>query len=462
MRKIGEHAVVLGASMAGLLAARAVSEAYRHVTVVDRDALPEVGADRRGVPQGRHVHALQAGGSKILEMLFPGFLSDLAASGVPVLRDLSEAHFNFGGHLLCQQRHRLAGVAYLSSRAHLEHHVRERVRALPNVEIAQRCEVTGLLTSGGRDRVTGARVLCDPGAGAEQTVEADLVVDATGRGGRMATWLPELGYPPPAEERFALDIKYLSRRLRLTPGTLGPTRMVLIGAVPGRPTTLALIEQEDNWWLLTVAGYGGHHPPADAQGSLAFAGTVAPADVLAAIRDAEPLGEPVTHRFPASLRRGYERMPRFPAGLLAFGDAICSFNPTYGQGMSIAALQAVVLRDCLADGAEDLARRFFRAAAKPVDVAWRLSLGGDLALPEVRGHRPPAVRATNAYLDRLLGAAEADPAVAELFLKVLGFLEPPGRLFRPGVLGRVLVGGHRGHAAAPHSRPPSSAQVPRR
>jgi 2-polyprenyl-6-methoxyphenol hydroxylase-like FAD-dependent oxidoreductase len=462
MRKLGEHAVVLGASMAGLLAARAVSEAYQRVTVVERDALPEVSANRRGVPQGRHAHALQAGGSKVLEELFPGILSGLAASGVPVLRDLSETHFSFGGHLLSQQRHGLAGVVYLSSRAHLEHHVRTRVRALPNVEIAQRCEVTGLLSSGGRNRVTGVRVLDHSDPGTEQTLEADLVVDATGRGGRLATWLPALGYPPPAEERFAVDIMYLSRRLRLPAGALGPTRMVLIGAVPGRPTTLALIEQEDNWWMLTVAGYGGHHPPADARGSLEFAAGVAPAHILAAIRDAEPLDDPVTNRFPASLRRGYERMPRFPAGLLAFGDAICSFNPTYGQGMSIAALQAVALRKSLADGADDLARRFFRAAAKPVDVAWRLSLGGDLALPEVRGHRPPAVRATNAYLDRVLGAAEADSGLTELFLKVLGFLEPPTGLFRPSVVARVLAGGHRGRPAVPYSRPAGSTRVPPR
>jgi len=462
MRKLGGHAVVLGASMAGLLAARAVSEAYQRVTVVERDALPEVSANRRGVPQGRHAHALQAGGSKVLEELFPGFLSELAASGVPVLRDLSETHFSFGGHLLSQQRHGLAGVVYLSSRAHLEHHLRARVRALPNVVIAQRCEVTGLLSSGGRDRVTGARILDHSGPGTEQSLEADLVVDATGRGGRMATWLPALGYPPPAEERFAVDIMYVSRRLRLTPGALGPTRMVLIGAVPGRPTTLALIAQEDDWWMLTVAGYGGHHPPAGAQGSLEFAVTLAPAHILAAIRDAEPLDDPVTNRFPASLRRGYERMPRFPAGLLAFGDAICSFNPTYGQGMSIAALQAVALRKSLADGADDLARRFFRAAAKPVDVAWRLSLGGDLALPEVSGHRPPAVRATNAYLDRVLRVAEADSGLTELFLKVLGFLEPPTGLFRPSVVARVLAGGHRAHAAAPHAGQAGSARVPRR
>jgi hypothetical protein len=244
-------------------------------------------------------------------------------------------------------------------------------RALPNVNIAQRCEATGLLSSG--DRVTGAQVLhhSDPGNG---------------------------------------------RR--------------------SRPT----------WSSTRPAGAVGCQP----------------AHVLAAIRHAEPLDDPVTNRFPASLRRGYERMPRFPAGLLAFGDAICSFNPTYGQGMSIAALQAVALRHCLADGEEDLAPPFFRAAAKPVDVAWRLSLGGDLALPAVQGHRPLAVRATIAYLDRVLGGAEADPALTELFLKVLGFLEPPTRLFRPSVVGRVLAGGHSGHPAAPQSRPAGSAPVPPR
>jgi 2-polyprenyl-6-methoxyphenol hydroxylase-like FAD-dependent oxidoreductase len=199
-----------------------------------------------------------------------------------------------------------------------------------------------------------------------------------------------------------------------------------------------LIEQEDHW-ILTASGYGAeHHPPTDEPGYLEFIASVAPPDVLAAIRDAEPLSEIATHGFPASQRRRYELLRRFPEGLLAVGDAISSFNPLYGQGMSVAALEAVELRRCLERGERRLARRFFRATGKLVGPAWDMAVGGDLALPEVQGDRPLMLRLTNAYVERLLRVAEEDPVVAAAFNDVADLLAPPQNIMRPRVLWRVL------------------------
>jgi 2-polyprenyl-6-methoxyphenol hydroxylase-like FAD-dependent oxidoreductase len=442
MRRIGDHAVVLGGSLAGLLAARVLADAYDRVTVVERDPLPMTAENRKGVPQGRHAHVLLAQGAQILDGLFPGLLDDLAAGGAPVIRDLGEFRFSPGGHRLRLEGHPQEAITYQASRPYLESQVRARVRALPTVEIVDRCDVVGLVTTVARDRVTGVRILHGT-VGAVETLGVDLVLDATGRGGRATAWLAAIGYELPPEEQLPIHVRYATRHLRLRPGALGGEKFVAVGAEPDRPTSLVLFAEEQDRWVLTLIGYDRHHPPADPPGFLAFAETVAPPDVFAAICDAAPLDDIVAHRFPANLRRRYERLRRFPSGLLAFGDAICSTNPAYALGMSVAALQAVALRDSLASGDGDLARRFFRAAAKPIDMAWQLTVGSDLSLPQVQGPRPLPVRIINAYVNRVLTAAERDRMVAERFLRVAALQDPVTRLFRLPTALRVLLGNRR-------------------
>ena len=385
---------------------------------------------------------LVAQGTQILDELFPGLLDDLVARGVPVIRDLGELRFSPAGHRLCLTGRPTQPFICQACRPFLEDQVRTRVQGLPTVEILDRCEVVGLTTTTPRDRVTGVRML-PHAAVVEERLGADLVLDATGRGGRTPAWLAAIGYEEPPQQQLTIHLKYATRHLRLRPDALPGHKFVTIGAEPGRPTGLVLLAEEEDRWVLTVIGYGRHHPPTDPDAFLAFVETIAPPDVFTAIRDAEPLDDIVAYRFPANLRRRYERLRRFPAGLLVFGDALCSTNPAYALGMSVATLQAAALQATLASGDHDLGRRFFRAAAKPVNRAWQLTIGSDLALPQVQGPRPLPVRAINAYINRVLTAAERDPAVAEQFLRVASLQDPATRLFRPSTARRVVLGNLR-------------------
>jgi len=438
MTKLGEHAVVRGASMGGLLAARVLADFYETVTVVERDVLPETSANRRGVPQGRHVHLLLGRGSQVLEELFPGFLDELVAAGAPSFDgDMSKLYLSNGGHLFPRSGRAKDIPFFLPSRPLLESHVRRRVRAVANVTVLDGHDVVELTSTPPRDRVTGALVRARPD-GSERVLGADLVVDAMGRGARTPAFLEGLGYGRPAEDQLGMRLAYSSQLLRIPPGMLNEL-MVIIGPVPGRPTGMALFGNENNTWMFSVIGMVGREPPDELAEMLAFVEDFAPAHVLAAIRAGEPLAEVARYRMPSSQWRRYDKMRRFPAGLLVFGDAICSFNPVYGQGMTVAALEALALQRCLRRGEDGLARRHFQATAKAVGVAWQMATGADLSLPEVEGPRPLPVRIANNYVDRVLAAAESDIVVAEQFARVIAFLDPPTSLFHPALIARVAT-----------------------
>jgi 2-polyprenyl-6-methoxyphenol hydroxylase-like FAD-dependent oxidoreductase len=453
MNAIGERAVVIGAGLGGLLAARVLADRFERVTVIERDTLPASDEPRRAVPQGRHCHTLLPSGQLCLEQLLPGILAELIAGGAPTYRALGELRCLAGGHELA--RGDTGRQAVLASRPFIEGHLRRRLAELPNVALEERCDAVGLLAGERRDRIVGVRLLRRAPGSATEELPADLVVAATGRGARLPAWLEELGYPRPAEQRLDIDIVYATRPLRLRAGALGPDKLVLVFARPGLPRGLFLFAEEHDRWRLSAYGYGGHHPPTDPDDFEDFVASVAPPDVAAAVRAAEPLGPVVAHRIPADLRRRYERLRRLPGGLLPFGDAICAFNPVYGQGMTVATREALTLRDCLAAGPDGLERRFLRAAARTIDDAWTLATAADLAQPTIAGRRPARVRLVNAYLRRLHTAAERDPELALAFINVVAMIDRPHRLLHPGPVGRVLAGSLR----APR-RPAMTAPAP--
>ncbi|MCV7156770.1 FAD-dependent oxidoreductase [Mycolicibacterium brisbanense] len=440
MEKLGDHALVLGGSMAGLLAARVLSDFYETVTIVERDELGDDPVYRRGVPQGRLIHALSARGAQILDELFPSFLDELAAEGVPSWcdGDFSKLSITIGGHQMVRSGKSVLDPITMQypSRRLLERDVRRRVRDIANVTTLDGHDLLALTATSARDRVTGARVTCRS-TGHESALTADLVVDATGRGSRTPVFLEELGFGRPRQNELMVQLAYVAQLLRIPKGVV-EQYFTAVMPVAGRPRMLGLIGYENDTWMFAVGGMAGLEPPRQLAEMLQFVEDFAPAALLDAVRDAEPLGDVVHYRVPSNRWRRYDTMHRVPDGLLVCGDAVCSFNPIYGQGMTIAAVEALVLRDCLSRGTRNLPRRFYRAGAKKVRLAWQTAVGSDLALPEVAGSRPVSMRISNGYLEKVMTAAETDPDVAQQFLRVVGMIDGPTRLLRPGFVGRVV------------------------
>lgn len=441
MAHLGQHAVVIGASMGGLLAARALADHYEAVTVIERDRLPDGRAPRKGVPQGAHAHGLLARGRAALEELFPGLGEELVAQGA-VYGDVVDnvLWFNHGVYL----RNAPSGLqGLLLSRPLLEDGVRRRLLQLPNIRLQQEIAVLEPVYDRDAGRVAGVRVAAVGGTAEADTIAADLVVDGGGRGSRSPAWLEALGYERPREASVEVEIGYMTGHFRRKPEHLPGKQAVVMAACAPDWRVGVILAQEADRWIVTLGGYFGDYAPADPTGYIDFARSLQKPEIFEVIRDAELLSPLMPYRFTANLRRHYEELSRFPEGHVVFGDALCSFNPVYGQGMTVAATEALALRQCLAAGAQGIARRFFQAAKPLIDIPWQIAVGSDLQHPQVPGERTRQVRFINWYLGKLYQAGERDPILAERFLQVANLMQQPAALMHPGSALRVWKGRRR-------------------
>jgi 2-polyprenyl-6-methoxyphenol hydroxylase-like FAD-dependent oxidoreductase len=327
----------------------------------------------------------------------------------------------------------------------LEWQIRRLVTALPNVELWDQCAVEELAWTPDRQQVTGV-VLTRRATGERLTYRADLVIDATGRGSATPKWLEAAGYGAPREEVVRVDMSYASCVFDCLPGDPVDYKALMIDAVAPSPGRGGIaMEIEEGRWIAGIMGRGGDHPPCDHAGFLEFARSLPAPDLYQLIRRLKPLSDPIPYRYPNSLRRHYEGMNRLPAGLLVLGDAVCSFNPIYGQGMSSAALQAVVLDELLqgAQGVqgplgEGFSHAYFRRAATIVDTPWRLAVGQDFRFPDTKGQAAPGTALINRYVRQVERATHHDTEVYKAFLLVTALIKTPESLMRPRIMWRVL------------------------
>jgi 2-polyprenyl-6-methoxyphenol hydroxylase-like FAD-dependent oxidoreductase len=451
-KRVGGSAVVVGASMAGLCAARALSERFEHVVVLDRDRLPE-GPDARGqVPQGRHPHLLLLAGARLLEQWFPGIIDELESGGATAIDLVGDVYWHQGGGVFRRPRSSLVGPGM--SRPFLEWTVRRRVAALPNVTLREGITARGLQTDAEGGRVVGVSV--DDAAGGDATVSCDLMVDATGKQARSLGWLEELGYEPPPTSVVEIDTKYVSQVYRRSND---PARDWKAAGVIGDPASKRLamaLPLEGDRWIVCVGGLNGESAPLDEAERRAYVRTLDSAVIADLMESSEPIGEPAVHRFPANRRRHLERMRRYPVGWVLLGDSVCCFDPIYGQGMTSAAQQARALGRCLdRTRAVDrrFARRYFKAVSKVVAVPWSTAVGGDFAYDGTVGKKPPGTDLVNRYMDRIFVAAQHDDSAAVRVNEVVAMVRSPFSLMAPAFVLRVLRAARRGPVGPPVGAP---------
>lgn len=429
---VGDRAIVLGASITGTLCARVLSEFYREVIVIDRDHVLHANQPRRGAPHAAHAHGLHARGCLIVEELFPNLLTDMRRANLPV-GDLGEQRWYFNGRPFTPARTGLPSVT--AHRPVLEAYLRARVAALPNVTYLQHTDLLGLLSTPTGTRVTGARLRSTATGVAPFDLYADLLIDATGRGSRTPVWLQQLGYERPVENRMPIGLAYTTRLYRSPPRMPEGTQFINCLASPQFPRGAFLGQVSHDTTIVSLTGILGDHPPTDPDGFHAFARSLPVDDVHEHIRNAEPLTDPVSFRFPASVRRHYERLPHFPERLLVLGDAVCSLNPNYSQGMTVAAMEVMALRTHLRRGTPN-SLAFMREVGRIVDNPWFLSTTSDRKFTRTTGHRKLTAHVANAYVTRLHHTATKDAAVTKALMRVAGLIDGPTVLVRP----RILLG----------------------
>jgi len=448
------RAVVLGGSIAGLFAARVLADAYDEVQIVDRDKLIGVDGARRNCPQGKHINGLLARGQLVMEEFYPGITNEIFADGVPTGDLCGDVRWYFNGVRIEQQA---AGLTCVSaSRPMLEKHIRRRTAALPNVVFVEEHDILTLTTTPDKSKITGVKVQAH-GQKRERIIDADLVVDATGRGSRTPVWLQELGYGKVEEESKKVGLGYVTQHYQLTKDPYGHDLSINPVANAKLPRGAIFTKTDGGRVELTAYGILGDHPPTDQQGFFDFVKTLAAPEIWETLQSAIPLDEPVAFRFPTTLRRRYEKLDRFPERLLVVGDAVTCFNPVYAQGMTVSALSALTIRNHLHSGAAPIPQEYFQDLANNViNLAWEMTNIIDLSFPGVEGERTREVKMAQKFLKLVQIAATRDKKVAAAYMRTAGLIERPESLQKPAFILRVLLNALRG----PAKNPPAPPLVP--
>ena len=462
----GRHAVVVGGSIGGMLAARVLAEHFDRVTVIERDHLPENGDHRPGVPQARHLHFFLKRGLMVAEELFPGVTADLLEKGSHLLDQGRDFRILYRSGWSPRAEIGLDFCTF--TRPLLEATIRKHLLATPEVHLLEGFEVAGLVRSEDGSRVEGVTLHPrhhDPHtAPVINTIMADLVVDTSGRGSKTPEWLQAAGFTRPEDTVVDAFWGYATRIYEPVEELKKDWKnLLLMNRPPYQPRAGIIQPIEGNRWLVTLAGVMHDYPPTDEEGFLRFARSLSSPELYRAIEHARPLSRIWGYRNTENRLRHYEKA-RVPQGFAALGDSVCAFNPVYGVGMTLTGLEALALRDCLRRGNGHLdSRHFQKQVAKLVAAPWALTTGEDLRWPATQGGKITfKVKLMHWYIEQVIQLIPQSQEVFRRFQEVNHMLKAPTALFHPAVLGPVLRRALRPRPAAKPAAATATARVPRR
>lgn len=430
-----KDALVIGGGISGLLAARVLADRFERVTMIERDVLPDRPDLRRRTPQAPHSHVLGSIGYRTIARLFPGLDEDLAAAGAQPFDYFADCRNHVGRWL---PRFSSGLVSRMATRMLLELAIRRRLSGFANVVVRDRQRVDQVLVLG--DRVSGVQL--DDGA----RLPAELVVDAAGLGSRTSRLVTSLGFGEPAEEAVDLRSGTATQLFRAPADMPAPDWIaVFVRAAPDNPRIGALTRIEDGLWRVSISGLGGLYPPKTSDGFLEFTRELPSQEIYHLIRDAEP-ASPVYY-YGASFSRWirYDRLARFPEGLVVVGDAVFHANPEHAQGMTFCLLAAETLGTMLEASDHPLPERagfslaFQRRLAELYRPYWVWNAAVELDLPGVEDGAGLSrlERWERAFYKRLRAAAPHDRDLLCAVARVTQAEHPPSALFHPAVLFRL-------------------------
>jgi 2-polyprenyl-6-methoxyphenol hydroxylase-like FAD-dependent oxidoreductase len=436
-----KQAVVIGAGMGGLAAAKAVAPHFEKVNVFERDALPDAPAPRPGTPQARHTHGLLAGGCRSLERLFPGIEIDLVAAGAVRMRMRRDMRFEVPGFDPLPGRD-LGFDQFGLSRPALERVVRRRVEREPNIEFRPRTRVTELIASPDNRAVAGVRF--EDTRGTSGSLAADLVVDASGRASPTLRFLEAIGSAKPAAIEIGMNQAYATAVFEKPEDA--PTDWLFVVHLPTPPGSSRLgiiVPIEGGRWSVSLCANHGEVMPDDLDGFMAFSKSFRTPTIYNAIRSAKPVGHIARFGMPCSVLRAFDKLDRFPRGLVLLGDSVCRFTPAYGQGMSVAAQEAHVLASLFEsrrgrdDPLDGLGNAFLAEIQPLLEAPWAVAMA-DLIYPQTLGERPPDFEARLQYAQALMRLAAEDYETDRIVSEVRSLLKPQSALSEPELASRVM------------------------